>query len=62
VNRILVTWTIAGSFFLQGCLIFSEGGGEELRQEPGKTVYRSTDQTAPGESSGPPKKEKVPGE
>jgi predicted metalloprotease len=62
VNRIVVALMIAGSLFLPACLIFREGGGEEFQQESGRTVYRSVDQTPPGESIGGRKKEKVPGE
>jgi hypothetical protein len=54
--------TIVVSLFLPACLIFREGGGEEFQQEAGRTVYRSVDQTPPGDSIGARKKEKVPGE
>ena len=62
VNRIVVALAIAGPLFLTACGFFGAGAGEEFRQEPGRTVYRSADGSPPDEAVVAGKKEKVPGE
>jgi hypothetical protein len=43
-----------------GCGIF--GSGEEVRQEPARTVYRAPEQSPLDVPEMPPLREKVPGE
>jgi hypothetical protein len=60
VKRIVAIFTIAGSFAIVGCGAF--GPGEEVRQEPARTVYRAPDQSPLDVPEMPPLREKVPGE
>jgi hypothetical protein len=60
VNRIVFALAIAGTLFLSACGFF--GSGEEVRQQPRRTVYRSAEEIPTDEPIIVPKKEKVPGE
>jgi hypothetical protein len=62
VNRLGFALAMAGALFLSACGFFGPGAGEEVRQQPRRTVYRSADESPPDEPVVVGKKEKVPGE
>jgi len=60
VKEIVVLFAIAGSLAIIGCGVF--GPGEEVRQEPARTVYRASEQSPLDVPEMPRLREKVPGE
>ena len=60
VKEIVVVFTIAGSFATAGCSLL--GSGEEVRDEPRRSIYRAANENPVDNPDVTPVHEKVPGE
>jgi len=61
VNRIIGIAALAGSISLGACGMFGPTG-EQVREQPSRTVYKAADETETESLNLPPAAQKVPGE
>jgi hypothetical protein len=60
VKEIVVVFAIAGSLAMAGCSLL--GSGEEVRDEPRRSIYRAANESPVDNPDVTPVREKVPGE